>query len=145
MRIKIGMKKPKKESVWKNLTKQQKRNRLMVYSFLGIWYICGILSFFMKLIPLGIILCFVPSVALYILAKLPGYIIRDYCRRAEKEYQLHKNDKDPERIYLTGEQMYRYIHGEVIDLKDGKTRPFSYKSIMQSKQRREQDKNNGRN
>ena len=71
--------------------------------------------------------------------------MRRYCEEAEKEYQLHKNDKNSDRIYLTGEQMYKFIHGEVIDLQDGKTRPFSYKSVMEDKKRREEreETNNG--
>ena len=41
--------------------------------------------------------------------------------------------------------MYKFIHGEVIDLQDGKTRPFSYKSVMEDKKRREEreETNNG--
>ena len=121
------------------MTKNQIKNRIIVYSIIAIFYGCGILSFFMNLLPLGIILILLPSIALYILWKLPKYIIQDYCRQAEREYQLHKNDIDSDRIYLSGEQMRKFISGEVIDLKDGKTRPFSYRSIMEAKLQREQE------
>ena len=124
------------------LTKTQLRNRIIVYSIFAVFYACGILSFVMNIIPLGIILVFIPSVCLYILGQMPKYIIKSYCDTAEREYQLHKNDKNSDRIYLTGEQMYKFIHGEVIDLKDGKTRPFSYRSLMEAKKRREEEENN---
>lgn len=135
----------KRKHLWDGLTKTQIKNRIFVYSVLSVFYICGILSFITKSIPLGIILVFIPSVALYVLHKIPKYIMRRYCEEAEKEYQLHKNDKNSDRIYLTGEQMYKFIHGEVIDLQDGKTRPFSYKSVMEDKKRREEreETNNG--
>ena len=135
----------KRKHLWDGLTKTQIKNRLFVYSVLGVFYICGILSFITKIIPLGIILVFIPSVVLYVLHKIPQYIMRRYCEEAEKEYQLHKNDKNSDRIYLTGEQMYKFIHGEVIDLQDGKTRPFTYKSVMEDKKRREEreETNNG--
>lgn len=129
----------KKKHFWGNLTKRQKRNRITVYSILAIFYACGVLSFFMKLWPLGIILALIPSVALYVLSQIPKYIINKKCEEAEREYQLHKNDKNPDRIYLTGQQMYDFIHGKVIDLDDGVTKPFSYETLMKAKKRREQE------
>lgn len=139
MQIKVGRKKVKKPSIWKSLNKRQKRNRITVYSILSVFYLCGILAFIQKIWALGIILVFIPSVVLYVLAQIPKYIIRQYCKRAEHEYQLHKNDKNSDRIYLTGEQAYRFIKGEVIDIHDGVTKPFSRASIEESKRRREQD------
>lgn len=125
------MQNKKKESEWSQLEPHQKKLRITVYTILSILFALGVLAIIFKPVILGIVLCFISLTAFYILWRLPKYIIRSYCEKAEKEYQLHKNDKDSNKIYLSGDQMYKFLNNEVVDLGPG-TKPFRYEDVVKN-------------
>ena len=76
----------------------------------------------------AVILGAIPTIGLIYIHGIPDRVVRDYCKQAEKEYQLHKDDTDSDRIYLSGEQMYKFLNGEVISIEGHY--PFTIDSLI---------------
>lgn len=114
-------KKPKIEAKWRELNKTQKLVRLGTYSIISFLCLLGIFLCIIKFFVLGIFCILLSFTGFYIIKNLPYWYMLKYYRKAELEFQKHKNDDNKNTIYLTGNQMRHLFEDGAVDL--GKSMP----------------------
>ena len=104
-------------ATWRELNKYQKRNRILVYSIVGLFFALGIIGIIFKQFVAGVISIFMASAMVFVIHYLPIWYMNSFYNRAEQEFQKHKNENGND-IYLTGDQMRTLFETGSLDMGD---------------------------